>query len=367
MKEVSPDLRTLSFRSVLWIWAAIAVFDATQSIFVMQAIGMRHAWTALYAVVPLSWLPWAFAAPFVVRLGRRYSLATWRSLSTWPRHLLAWVCIALLTGAWIACLEELLLPEAKRATLEPFFPLWLEACSSTLLQSLFLYAVILGVDYMLQSRQLLAQQQLDAARLNEQLSKSKLDALRHQIEPHFLFNTLNGIASLIRERRNESAVDMVVGLSDILRHLTVEGERQQVSFGEELQLLRRYIDIQKMRFSDRLRVDIDISPDLYPAKIPSLILQPIVENALKHGIATLAQGGLISITASRSDERFVVSVYNDGPHFRDDWNMQSSGIGLRNVQDRLHHMYGNRFDFIQRNKAGGVEVALSIPYERTGL
>ena len=366
MEGGSPDGQAPRPPRKLWLWvAAVATLDATQSVFSMRAVGMQHSWTAVYFVLLLSWLPWVFAAPLVVRWGRTYPLDSWHPLSKWCRHAVAWLTISIATGAWIAGLEEFLNPWANPISPEPFWPLWLEALSNTLLQSLLVYSVILGVDFALRSRQLMAQQLLGAARLSEQLSRSQLDALRHQIEPHFLFNALNGVAALIREQKNDTAVDMLVGLSDILRRLVAGGGSQEVTLGDELQLVRRYLAIQKMRFPDRLDWEVDAPQDLHAAKIPSLILQPLVENAFKHGITTRARAGQLRIMASRTDSILSVVVYNDGPKFADDWRNRTSGIGLRNVQDRLRHLYGSDFGLTTMNLPFGVEVTIHLPY-RTG-
>src|SRR5262249_52175152 len=153
-----------------------------------------------------------------------------------------------------------------------------------LLATIIFYTSILAVAYVIESRERIAHQQAETASLNEQISKAQLDALRHQIEPHFLFNALNAVAALVREEKNDDAVNMIAGLGDLLRHLLQDSRKQQVPLREELELLDKYLAIQKMRFADRLQVETNIPAELLPAQVPSLILQPIVENALKHGI-----------------------------------------------------------------------------------
>src|SRR5262249_22735923 len=148
---------------------------------------------------------------------------------------------------------------------------------------------------------------------NEQLSKAQFDALRRQIEPHFLFNTLNAIAGLVREKKNDEAVSMIVGLSDFLRSVLEDRNRQQVPLQQEMELMERYLEIQKVRFADRLQLNVDVPSELLPARVPSLVLQPLVENAIKHGIAKRAQGGAIRVAASRTNGMLSLRVYNDGP------------------------------------------------------
>jgi LytS/YehU family sensor histidine kinase len=225
-----------------------------------------------------------------------------------------------------------------------------------------MYASILVVSYALDSRARLAEQQTQTARLNEQLSMAQLDALRKQIEPHFLFNTLNAISGLVRAQRGEDAVTMIAALSDFLRHTLEGSSRQQVSLVEELQFAEKYLSIQKARFADRLQLDVDIPPGLYEAQVPTLILQPIVENAVKHGIAKRAQGGTIRIAASLDRDKLTLTVSNDGPCLQLA-ALSGSGIGHNHVRTRLTSLYGDAFNFTMRNgKTGGVEVTVSLPY-----
>lgn len=155
---------------------------------------------------------------------------------------------------------------------------------------------------------------------------------------------------------------MIAGLSDFLRHTLERSSRQQVPLAEELEFVEMYLGIEKIRFGDRLQLDFDVPPELYQAQVPSLILQPIVENAVKHGIAKRAQGGSIRIAAALDHGKVALTVSNDGPPLLP---IESSGpgIGNINVRTRLKDLYGDACDFVMRNgRAGGVEVAISVPY-----
>lgn len=350
----------------LWIaaiWGGIGLFDATQTVFVMRSEGMHHAWISLYVTLLLSWLPWALATPLVFRLGRRYPAAQWKRISTWLAHIAACAAIGLVYAGWISFWEELLNPWAVSPGPEPFAHLWLHKFYNGLLAHVILYGVILLVGYMLDSQKQLALQQTETARLNEQLSKAQLNALRRQIEPHFLFNALNAIAGLVREQRNDAAVSMIAGLSDFLRRVVQDSDRQQVPLEEELEFAQKYLDIQKVRFADRLQFTVDVPSELLPAQVPSLILQPMVENAVKHGIAKRVEGGAIRIAAHRSNGMLTLRVYNDGPSLPAGWEENRSGIGILNVRTRLRGLYGDAFEMSMRNQEpGGVEVSLSVPF-----
>ena len=350
-----------------WIaafWLGIGLFDASQTVFVMRAEGMHHAWTSLFITSVLSWLPWAMATPLVFRLAAKYPAAQWRQHGLWARHSAACAAVGLVYAAWVAMWEELLNPWSA-ATVNPFLHLWPQKFFSGLLSFVILYGIILLVASMLDSRERLAYQETETARLNEQLSRAQLHALRRQIEPHFLFNTLNSIAGLVRERRNDAAVTMIAELSDFLRRVIDDSSRQQVPLGEELEFALKYLDIQKVRFAERLQVSVSVPSELFSTAVPSLILQPMVENAVRHGIAKRVQGGVIRIRAFPTEDRVTLSVYNDGPLLPQGWEQQASGIGLANVRTRLQGLYGEQFEVnIQNQEPGGVEVSISVPLEQ---
>jgi two-component system LytT family sensor kinase len=346
------------------VWFGIGLFDATQNVFVMRSEGMHHAWTALFVTLLISWLPWALATPVVLRLGRRYPPVRLRPFSSWVMHLGACGAIALASTAWVAGLEELMNPWASSPDPGPFLQLWIDRFYNGLLQSVFLYAVILAVGSALDSRERLSQQRIETARLNEQLSLAQLNALRRQIEPHFLFNSLNAITALVRENKNDVAVRMIAGLSECLRRALETSRQQEVTLGDEVEFLRHYLAIQKLRFADRLHLTLDVPAELLSARVPNLILQPMVENAIKHGIAKRARGGAIRITASRSNGMLTLNVYNDGPSLHPDGEQTNAGIGIANTRARLHGLYGDAYGFTIRNHdPGGVEASVSVPFK----
>jgi two-component system, LytTR family, sensor kinase len=349
---------------IVSIWFSIALFDAAQTVFVMHSEGMQHPWVRVFVTTFLSWAPWAVVSPVVLRLGRRYPPSHLK-LFSWFVHLSLWAVLNFLYAAWMAILEELLNPWAISADARPFVPLWLDKWYNGLLQSLFLYAALLTISHLLESRKQLVHQQVETARLNAQLSRAQFDALRRQIEPHFLFNTLNAIAGLVRQRQNEAAVTMIAGVSEFLRRVTEDASRQEVPLQEEMEVLEKYLDIQKMRFTDCLQLSVSVPQDLLPVPVPSLILQPMVENAVKHGIARRIRGGSIRITASRSNSHLTIRVYNDGPPLPEGWHKTRSGVGVSNVRARLQSLYRDDFEFSLRNQGQGVEALLSIPLKRT--
>jgi two-component system LytT family sensor kinase len=352
------------WRSIGLLWLAFALINASQIVVGMRAVGMQHAWARLFFVVLASWLVWALATPLILRLGHRFPPTNWRSLRTWLIHLGACLLVAALYSLWAAGLQKTVQPWGYTLV----YSFWKTAFSVFYAEFhifLILYASILALDFTIESQRRLAQRETEAARLSEQLSRAQFDALRRQLEPHFLFNTLNAIAGLIREQRNDDAVTMIAGLSDLLRRLLDDSGRQEVPLDEEIEFLTTYLDIQKTRFGDRLQIEVEVPRETLAARVPSLILQPMVENAIEHGIRKRAAGGQLRVGAVRHNGRLTLSVYNDGPQLPEDWQQQSTGIGIANVRARLQSLYGEACALDIHNRDLGVEVLLSVPYKAT--
>jgi len=347
-------------------WLGLALLDALETLAGMREQGRHPQWTTLFFTVMLTWLPWAVVTPLIVRMGRLYPPLRLRMVSGWVRHAALIAGMTVVTSAWTALLNVTLNPMLPDSEAGPFGRLFRMKVESNVLSTLLLYTFVLTISTVLDSHARLAQQQTETARLNEQLSKAQLEALRRQIEPHFLFNTLNAIAGLVRENRNDDAVSMIAGLSDLLRRTLEQSDTQQVPLGEEMQFLEKYLEIQKTRFADRLQVSVEVPEDLAWARVPSLLLQPIVENAVKHGISKRAQGGTIRISAERGNGALRLSVYNDGPALPAGWEHTGAGIGLANMRMRLETIYGGRFELEVRNQEpDGVEVSVSLPFRST--
>jgi two-component system, LytTR family, sensor kinase len=167
----------------------------------------------------------------------------------------------------------------------------------------------------------------------------------------------------VREGRNEAAVTTIAGLSDFLRRVLEDSNRQEVSLSEEIEYLQKYLEIQKVRFAERLAVKVQVPSELLNMQVPSLILQPMVENAIKHGIAKRAQGGEIRVGAARCNGMLKLTVYNDGPSLVADRENVRWGIGISNTRTRLQSLYGESFELsLQNYGQHGVEAAVSVPF-----
>ena len=221
-----------------------------------------------------------------------------------------------------------------------------------------LYAAIAGLTYAIDAR-------LAAAELERQLVRARLDALHAQLRPHFFFNTLHSIASLIRSQRGSEAVSMIARLGDLIRETLTGDGATETSLERELELVRLYLEIQRVRFSDRLKVEFDTDPAVLDAMVPSLLLQPLIENAVDHGIAPLPDGGTITIRASEcTPGRLSIEVFNTGSL---DEAGFAEGVGLGNTRQRLQQLYGDAHRFVLSDGGGTVAVRMEIPCRRPRL
>lgn len=202
------------------------------------------------------------------------------------------------------------------------------------------------------------------AQLETRLVRASLDALKMQLHPHFLFNTLNSITSLIRNQRTREAEDVVAGLGELLRRSLDHKQEARVTLEHELAFLRRYLDIESIRFQDRLRVEFDIAPHCLAAQVPGLILQPLVENAMKHGISKDPAARVLRISAARDGTRLLLTVYNDGPPLPKDDADLARGIGVQSTVTRLQMLYGDEARLWLRDQAPhGVRAEIILPFQ----
>ncbi|MGC1551029.1 MAG: histidine kinase [Rhodanobacter sp.] len=362
MTNVRSDTHATRWTWIAAIWCAGALFDASQTILIMHAMGGRRAWLSPFVIEFVSWLPWALATPFIVELARRRPIAHGAILKAAMAHLATFAIISTVAEAWSAMLRVIFNPWHHNPP--PIFAnTWYTAFTDQILTFVIAYALILTVTYVVDSRERVQRQMSETARLNGELSRAQLAALRGQMDPHFMFNTLNSIVGLVRDQRNDAAIGMIVGLSEFLRRASEDSHRAQVTLTEEVEYLQRYIDIQKVRFGDRLRVSLDIPIELGDAQVPNLLLQPLVENAIKHGVSKRVAGGEIRVAGACCDDMIRLTIYNDGPWVREDLEATSGGVGLGNLRTRLHILYGDRSKLLLRPvDTGGVEVVVTLPF-----
>lgn len=197
--------------------------------------------------------------------------------------------------------------------------------------------------------------------------QARLRALRYQLNPHFLFNTMNAISTLVVEEKNRDATLMISRLSDFLRMTLYASDAPQVSLAEELDFARRYLEIEQIRFGDRLAVQIDAADDTLSVRVPALILQPLVENAIKYAVSPNEDGGCIAILARRTDEGILLRITDDGAGRDLASDPSPGGIGLANTRERLRQLYGDRQRLeLEPSPSGGLTVSIHVPGERAG-
>lgn len=232
---------------------------------------------------------------------------------------------------------------------------------------LLIYVCVVGVIGLVQFQIRAQRDALKASELQRQLSVAQLQALQSQMEPHFLFNTLNAVTSLVDLERNREASQTLAHLDTILRMTLRRRAPEKVPFTEELRVIESYLAIQQVRFSDRLQVRIHASDEALEGMIPCFLLQPIVENAVKHGIAPMAKGGRIEAEVKRIDDSLWIQVRDTGGGLGLA-DTKGHGIGIQNTRDRLTHFYPEEHQFTAGPiPSGGFEVTIQIPYERAAV
>lgn len=314
------------------------------------------------------WYIWVLLTPVVRYFGGKHRITTRRWVRPALHHLALSILLSLF-GLLILISIRCVVP-IDPAHPQSFATLAVRMTGASYHINLLVYWMILGIGYAFDYQRQVRERESLALSLEKQLAEAQLQALRMQIQPHFLFNTLNAITVLVRDRRNQAAVRMLTGLGELLRVVLSQSNAPMVTLREEVEFIRQYLEIEQTRFEDRLKVSIDLAPETLPALVPSFILQPLVENAVKHGIAQIPGAGLIEIRARGGDGRLLLVVHNNGPGLSGGNQslraLREGGIGINNVRARLEKLYGAEQQFtIDNSDSLGVVVALSIPLKTT--
>jgi two-component system, LytTR family, sensor kinase len=340
-------------------WTVFGLITANQLYMQSELRGLGMSWGHVLRLALLEAYLWAFATLAIFWLARRFPLERGRMLRSSAVHLVGALVLSL---ARVVVLVELgrqleWLPE------RPFERQFLVGFH----QYLLYYALLLGIGHAVLYHGRYRERERAVERLAAGLTEARLQALKMQLQPHFLFNTLNAISALIPAEA-KPARRMVARLGDLLRIALEHEETQEVTLREELAFLEPYLEIEQARLEDRLTVVMRIAPETLDARVPHLVLQPLVENAIRHGIAPRIGPGRVEISATGgADDRLLhLEVRDDGPGVeRDNRGRTRKGVGLANIRSRLEQLYDGAHHFeLENHPQGGVVVRISLPFRR---
>ena len=340
----------------------LAIIYSARSVFITISQGRTIDWVRLIVFEFQYWYVWAVLTPLILWFARRFELQR----TNWRRTLLALIVFGLIIAPFQATVEYLIAfgfdiwrgmsqEEIMRRTQVIKRAIVVEAFSNFII-----YSLIVCGHYAYEYYRRYRERELRSVELEGRLAQAELQNLKMQLHPHFLFNTLNSI-SVLMMRDVELAHRMLIRLSDLLRITLDSAGTQMVSLKQELDFLRGYLEIEQTRFQDRLTVHFDVSTAALFGQVPNLILQPLVENAIRHGITTRPGAGVIQINASVENQHLQMQVSDDGPGLDDKFK---KGIGLANTEARLKQLYGTAHKFeLQNQPTGGLLVTITIPYD----
>lgn len=353
----------LKWLAIFGIWTLFALFFTSQS-FLQQQLFPNPApfWEILSWQLCSGWV-WFTFMPLILWLIKKFPLDNANWWINFPLHIIFSFVISLVQLA----ADAYLLPKLGYTPAGPYETYWNAYKVFLMINIHFgigIYWGALGINHTIKYYQKLRERELTTSQLEARLAQSRLQVLKFQLQPHFLFNTLNTISELIYTNP-ESAERMITDLSDLLRLSLEKLEVQEVSLQQELDFLKKYVEIEQIRFHDRLKIEMNVAPETLDAQVPNMILQPLVENAIKHGIAPLSQGGTIKVGAERQNGNLLLSVSDNGIGLEDiDISNIPEGVGLKNTKSRLRHLYGSKHRFeIQPIEKGGVKLNLTIPFQ----
>ncbi|HEU4562550.1 MAG TPA: histidine kinase [Longimicrobium sp.] len=357
----SPGVSPISFRKIAAVWVVAATFALAQSVH----LGAHRRGWGLVALTFVGWMAWAALTPAIIRLTRRFPLERRKIAMSAAVHLVAaFACMAVVGLVWDVLTGVLgdVTGIGAGAEADPAYRrlrAMLNPVGSAMIGLVTYGCVVVAVtafDAVDRSHRAA----LAAVRLERDVAQAREQAIKMQVHPHFLFNTLHAVSVLITEDP-ATARSMVMHLGDFLRATLARASRAEVTLREELELLTHYLDVERLRFGDRLDVDIVANDEVLDAYVPDLVLQPLAENAIKHGVSSRTGAHRISVCAARREERLVLTVDDEGggripPETRE-------GIGLRSTRRRLAHLYGDECELtLTERPAGGARATVTLPF-----
>ena len=341
----------------------LSVLVATQNFYALGLQGRSVPWLDLFLGEIPVWSAWLAMLPVIVRLADRFPPHRPPAARNVTIHLLAGCAAVYVMLLFTAVVRQALPGAPPFQGLEPLLAAVNRSFPVNLVPFLIVYAAVTALAVAWQYHEALQARAVRESQLETQLARTRLDVLRAQIQPHFLFNSLHAISALMNRDVN-AARRMMRRLSELLRIALDDSDGDEVELSSELEFLDRYLDIQRLRFPDRLTVELDIGPGTRSMRVPRLILQPVVENAIKHGIAGRVEAGTVRIETEQRDGALFLRVIDDGPGFPDeDVRGGAGGVGLANTRERLSALYGSE-GVLEVLPGPGATVEIRIPARR---
>lgn len=360
---MNQNKKLLKWLAIFGVWTLFALFFTSQGFLQYQVLKVPIPFWQVLMWQLFSGYIWFALTPLILWLAKKFPLESGKWLQNIPLHLI----FSLLVSVFQQFIDAFALPKMgypPGAAFPDYWTAYTFFLGVNVHLSIGIYWAIVAISLSINYYRKFRERELTASQLEARLAQSRLQVLKFQLQPHFLFNTLNTISELIYTNP-ESAERMITDLSDLLRLSLEKLEVQEVSLQQELDFLQKYVEIEQIRFPDRLRVEMNVAPETLDAKVPNMILQPLVENAIKHGIAPLSQGGTIKVSAERKNGNLHLSVSDNGVGLTNlDISAIPEGVGLKNTKSRLKHLYGTKHQFeIQPTEKGGVKLNLTIPFQ----
>jgi two-component system, LytTR family, sensor kinase len=341
--------------------AFLGAFFAAHTYFAYAYNGQRISWTMAFMLAMTNWVLWGIVSPIVLWLARRLPIERRKWMWTIPAHVILAVIFALGHVVLLVWLSPIVAQYKPNYTIAQGVRAYM---SSRFNMEFLTYWGIVGIGTALEYYRRLQERRVRTAQLEASLAQSQLQLLRAQMNPHFLFNTLHAVSTLVY--RDPSAADQMISrLSDLLRLSLESGSEPRITLAQELDLVDRYLEIEQIRFGERLQVERSIADDTLHADVPSMLLQPLVENAIKHGIGQRSAGGRLRLRAWRDNGDLRIELRDDGPGFSNG-HPASRGFGLNNTRQRLAQMYPGKHVFELGNaETGGARVSIALPFSST--
>ncbi|MFC1493224.1 sensor histidine kinase [candidate division KSB1 bacterium] len=354
---VYSSRRLINLVYIFGIFTLLALFFTGETYFYYLLEGKAVSFWSNLKLSLANWLVWAVLSILIIRLARLVPI----DLKNWYYSIPLHLVISLSFAALHAFIFHIFAMMIKSG------PMWdlhmiLVQLIKEIVFNMLVYWIVIGLcmltDYQRKNREHV----LRTSQMETQLAQAQLEVLKMQLHPHFLFNTLHAISALVK--KDPASADKMIGrLGDLLRMTLDKSGEQEILLKEELEFLKLYLEIEKTRFQDRLNVNLDIDSNSLDCAVPNLLLQPLVENSIKHGIAKKSSAGEINIKTEFKDDNLKITINDNGSGLRKTIDAQvKEGFGLSNTRKRLEQLYGDQHSFyIENSESGGVNVTLIIP------